>query len=46
MALEIWTNGNRVPYNESGGRQISTFNSYRKKHLLGVVRHDIAHYIR
>ncbi|XP_065054894.1 uncharacterized protein LOC135683537 isoform X1 [Rhopilema esculentum] len=45
VALEIWTNGNRVPYNESGGRQISTFNSYRKKHLLGVVRHDIAHYI-
>jgi len=45
VAIEIWTNGNKIPYTSSGGSQISLFNKYRRNNLLGTVRHDIAHYM-
>ena len=46
VAIEIWTNGNKIPYVTSGGGQLSLFNKYRRNNLLGTIRHDIAHFMR
>ena len=46
VALDIWTDANKIPYNTSGGVQLSLFNKYRINNMIGVIRHDIAHFMR
>eukprot|EP00794_Sanderia_malayensis_P020639 gene20639-22674_t len=45
VALEIWTDKNKIDYYESGGSQLGAFNTYRRNNLLNLVDHDIAHYM-
>ena len=45
VAIEIWTNADKIPHVTSGSEQLDLFNQYRKDNLLGVIRHDIAHFI-
>ena len=44
-AIEIWSNGDRMERQASGGPELGAFGSYRKKELIGKIPHDNAHFL-
>jgi len=43
-AIEIWTNGDRMPRQKDGGAALGSFTTYRKTHLIGKIKHDNAQF--
>ncbi|KAK3716434.1 hypothetical protein QZH41_016845, partial [Actinostola sp. cb2023] len=39
-AIEIWTNGDRMVRQATGGAELGTFGKYRKAELIGKIPHD------
>jgi hypothetical protein len=39
-AIEIWTNGDRIERQTSGGAELGKFQEYRKRELIGKIPHD------
>jgi len=44
-AIEIWSNGDRMPRSSKSVEDLRSFRTYRKTHLIGKIKHDNAQFL-